>query len=45
MTYVFVIPDDCTCKWVNHSDYSGWEMKQRDPACIHHGYGNPDGQP
>jgi hypothetical protein len=34
-----VAPDDCTCRLVNFSDYSGWYMRSRNPSCPHHGYG------
>lgn len=30
-------PDDCTCRWINRSDSSGWEMVTRDDDCPIHG--------
>ena len=29
--------DDCTCKWVNYSDSTGFFLRSRDPGCPVHG--------
>jgi hypothetical protein len=39
MTYeVYALSDDCTCKWVNYSDYSGWVLRWCNPSCPDHGW-------
>lgn len=35
--WVAVIPDGCTCKWINYSDNGGWYLRGADQNCPVHG--------
>lgn len=35
--WLVVVPDDCTCKWINYSDWGVWYLQQRDTRCPRHG--------
>ena len=37
-TWTDVLPDDCSCRWINYSDNGGWVLRWRNPDCPRHGY-------
>jgi hypothetical protein len=37
MPWTDALPDDCTCRWVNYSDSTGWFRRGTDHDCPVHG--------
>lgn len=35
--HVEIVPDDCTCSWINYSDNGGWYLQTADRRCPVHG--------
>jgi hypothetical protein len=42
--YADVVPDDCTCSWINYSDNGGWYLQSADPTCPVHGHAPQGGE-